>query len=358
MNKSQLSSHPGAPDRFFASYSLPGSEKITTILQADPHPRQVDIRQLENRRGFVVAAFPDQLKMPDLFIEADTIIEHPPLSSAPDTLQAYGNNYTGMEPVDKSTYLKLIEQTVAKLKKGPMKKVVLSRTIAHPVSSGFDPAILFNALTVKYPDAFVYFFNLPGYGSWIGATPEVLLHHAGGRISTSSLAGTKKKEAIPILWTEKELEEQEMVSGFIEERFRQFGVEELEIRGPESRSAGSFAHLHTTFTINDTALKGQLGNFLTDLHPTPAVCGLPREEALHYIHTAEQHDRQYYTGFLGPVGINDTTRLFVNLRCLQVLNDRLLLYVGGGITASSVAEDEWEETCMKAGTMLNVIKHL
>jgi isochorismate synthase len=80
--------------------------------------------------------------------------------------------------------------------------------------------------------------------------------------------------------------------------------------------------------------------------------------ALDFIRRTEAHSREYYTGFLGPVGLDDHMQLYVNLRCMKVLKDRLILYVGGGITHDSIAEDEWEETEIKADTLLSVLRNL
>jgi isochorismate synthase len=85
---------------------------------------------------------------------------------------------------------------------------------------------------------------------------------------------------------------------------------------------------------------------------------MPRKESLKLIRMLEKHNREYYAGFLGPVGINNQLTLFVNLRCMKVLADRLALFVGGGITADSVPEEEWMETEIKAETLLTVIRQI
>jgi isochorismate synthase len=103
-------------------------------------------------------------------------------------------------------------------------------------------------------------------------------------------------------------------------------------------------------------LGNRLGDFLQTIHPTPSVGGLPKKEAFEFISTHEKHDRGYYTGFLGPLNIENKSQLFVNLRCMQLFEKEFVLYSGAGITAASVAEREWEETDNKMMTMLNVMK--
>jgi isochorismate synthase len=79
---------------------------------------------------------------------------------------------------------------------------------------------------------------------------------------------------------------------------------------------------------------------------------------MNYLLETEKHNRSYYSGYLGPVNLDERMLLFVNLRCMQVLADKLVLYVGAGITSESVAEDEWDETEIKADTLLSVIYNI
>ena len=53
--------------------------------------------------------------------------------------------------------------------------------------------------------------------------------------------------------------------------------------------------------------------------------------------------------------INRFTELFVNLRCMQLVKDQALIYVGGGITAGSDPENEWDETVLKSKTMSSIL---
>ena len=92
-----------------------------------------------------------------------------------------------------------------------------------------------------------------------------------------------------------------------------------------------------------------------NLHPSPAICGMPTEKARHLITEIENHDRAFYTGYFGPIS-NERTDLYVNLRCMQWHKDYLEIYVGGGITAESDPEKEWQETCDKMQTMLQLLQ--
>ncbi|NJM80882.1 MAG: hypothetical protein HC854_17015 [Flavobacterium sp.] len=97
-------------------------------------------------------------------------------------------------------------------------------------------------------------------------------------------------------------------------------------------------------------------NLLNTLHPTPAVCGLPKDKALQYILENENYDRKFYTGFLGEFNTKDTSNLFVNLRCMEIDTTTVNLYVGCGITSGSDPKKEYIETQNKLGTMLKILK--
>ena len=131
------------------------------------------------------------------------------------------------------------------------------------------------------------------------------------------------------------------------------GCQNIETGDTRTIEAGSVQHLKTTISaqLNST---DQLFTLVSELHPTPAVGGLPKNAAIELILDKESYDRKYYTGFLGPVTKN-LSQLFVNLRCLEVLGDSVCLYVGAGITAASDPEAEWEETKLKAQTLLSVL---
>ncbi len=94
---------------------------------------------------------------------------------------------------------------------------------------------------------------------------------------------------------------------------------------------------------------------MKQLHPTPAVCGVPKEKGYEVIQEIEAYNRAYYTGFLGPWNLDAKLDLFVNLRCLQYFTDHAVLYAGGGITSASDAEKEWQETENKMRSITRIL---
>ncbi|MDX9881232.1 MAG: chorismate-binding protein [Prolixibacteraceae bacterium] len=256
----------------------------------------------------------------------------------------------------KEEYLCSIEDTISEIKNGTLSKVIISRRI--PVSrNGDSPGEIFLKLKSQAPNAFCYIVNLPIAGTWMGATPEILLRSEEDSYETVSLAGTQPRRTdTDYSWHTKDIEEQAFVSRYMLDVFHRFGIDRYKTKGPDTMESGKVAHLSTSFYFQAEKISHCLGDFIAELHPTPAVCGLPKDVADEFIRLHEKHHRKYYTGYLGHWRLNNEVRLFVNLRCMEILSEQFVLYVGGGITAKSVPEQEWEETIQKARTLLSALQ--
>ena len=196
----------------------------------------------------------------------------------------------------------------------------------------------------------------------MGATPEVLISVDRQKtFKTVALAGTQKREInkpiSEIAWTQKEIEEQAMVSRYIINCFKRIRLREFEEKGPKTIAAGNLLHLKTSYEVDMSATNfPQLGTVMLDLlHPTSAVAGMPKETAYAFIKAYEPFDREFFSGYLGPVNVEEKTDLFVNLRCMQLLRQQAILYAGAGVTEDSNPEKEWQETDIKFNTLLNVL---
>lgn len=237
------------------------------------------------------------------------------------------------------------------------RKAVLSRVKIEKKPVDFDPASFYFRLIDSYPNTFCHLIHMPGNGTWTGSSPETLLRTDGKNAITVSLAGTRKvqERGFAAEWGDKEKEEQQIVTDYITEVLGKNGIEVFSKGEPEEQTAGNLAHLSTVFQFESGLLKGKTGNFLDELHPSPAVCGSPKDRALELILSTEKHNREYYSGFCGFKANPENLDLFVNLRCMKILPDKLALYAGGGLTASSCPEDEWMETEIKTKTLLSLL---
>jgi isochorismate synthase len=234
-----------------------------------------------------------------------------------------------------------------------VEKGVFSRVKAFPFEGekAFD---LFQVLEKTYPSAFCYLISSKEFGTWIGATPELLMNQQGMVCKTVALAGTHGENEEHD-WTPKELEEHAFVVDAIGETLERNECVKIEAEGPYIVNAGPVQHLKTDFKALLT--RPNAWSIAMDLHPTPAVCGTPRRNAMEAIATREMHDRALYTGFIGYFE-EGNTNLFVNLRCAQLMKDKAFLYVGGGFTVDSIPDLEWEETEHKAETLIRAMKQV
>lgn len=243
-----------------------------------------------------------------------------------------------------------------------MEKVVLSRSSTTPLPEAFTLHKAFEKMASAYPNTFVSLVAIPGVGTWLGASPEILVSVDQQQVfKTVALAGTQPAcedgSTANAIWRQKEIEEQGMVERYILSCFKKLRLREYTEVGPRTVIAGNLMHLRTDFKVDlkevDFPTLGT--DMLRLLHPTSAVCGLPKEPALRFILDHEGYNRSYYSGFLGPVNSEAGTHLFVNLRCMQLLQHEAVLYAGAGITGESSPEKEWHETQHKLQTMFKIL---
>ncbi len=257
--------------------------------------------------------------------------------------------------VDKDDYIDRLNETIELVKtESKTEKIVLSRSYFKPVDQFENFGPFFSRLMDAYPRSFVYLLNHPDFGTWCGASPELLFSSNNGDGSTVALASTRKLEAFSdedVVWNEKEIVEQHLVEKYIEEKLQEKNCRYTK-KGPETILTGRLAHICSWYEF--PIPKKEQFEFVKELHPTPAICGLPKKEAFRHLKKLENYDREYYSGFLGPMG-EEGTHLFVNLRCFKVFSNGLNLYAGGGITRDSVPELEWTETCNKLDSILRLL---
>jgi len=252
--------------------------------------------------------------------------------------------------LSKDDYLFECDRFKADFERFGITKAILSRV--KQVGRGWKSlGNVFTDLVSNYGDrAFVYLVSSNHFGTWMGATPEILIRGDERSLESMSLAGTKLSAST--VWTNKEKEEQQLVTDFVKEQILLSNPSNFIESPVETVSTGAVYHLCTRFSFSLSQL--HWGVLMNSLHPTPAVCGLPRDQALSLIAKHEKHNRGLYTGLIGYKG-SERLDVFVNLRCMEVRDTNFLLHIGGGITKRSVPEKEWEETENKANTLVRVL---
>ncbi|MFQ3577301.1 MAG: chorismate-binding protein, partial [Cytophagales bacterium] len=250
-------------------------------------------------------------------------------------------------------YVSIVEKAKGLLNEDDFLKIVLARKKSINLSDDFDVWDTFLKVAKEMPNHFVSLHYTPKFGLWLGASPETLISVEGDIFRTVALAGSQAyKEGMltqNATWTQKEIEEQALVSRYIIDCFKKIRLREYQDIGPKTVIAGNLMHLKTEFWVNMKEVNfPQLGTvMLRLLHPTSAVCGMPKEKAIEFISQNENFDRKLYSGYLGPVNLEGNSRIFVNLRCTEIINNIAVLYAGAGITTGSDPEKEFLETEMK-----------
>ncbi|PBJ14303.1 chorismate-binding protein [Flavobacterium sp. ACN6] len=336
----------------FVLYSKPNTTDLVGILQQNNNLYNVSDY---SEKGFIFASFDEK----QLILIPENESEFITAEKETTSFEAIEIDDLSFDPEAKFQYEYLVAQGIQAIKNEEFKKVVLSRSEEVPLSE-FDFLETFQHLVQLYPATFCYCFFHPKIGLWMGATPEKLLKANGNVFETMALAGTQKDNLqTEIVWQQKEKDEQQYVTDFIVKRLREFAASVV-VSEPYSLKAGSIWHIKTDISgvLNDNST---LEEVVDTLHPTPAVCGLPKKKAKAFIIEKENYDRTFYTGFLGELnmsfsGTNASSDLFVNLRSMQIQENKAILYMGCGVTKESIPEKEWEESVNKSMTMKRVLK--
>lgn len=259
-----------------------------------------------------------------------------------------GTEQTPPPAMSRPAFESAVRKTQERCRAGELEKAVLSRSIDLDIAAKDAPQLFIEALH-RRSEAMVSLVSTPEHGLWLGASPERLILAENDVIQVDALAGTlpiSKAPADPSEWGEKERHEQNVVTRTIAGTFIDLGAPSISLYGPEVMHTGDVAHLCTRITA--TVGGRSVGDVVLALHPTPAVCGVPLEQARHAIRELEGRERELYAGFWGPWSADGRMELFVNIRCMRLFREKAQLHVGAGITAGSVAEQEWEETEQKA----------
>ncbi|MBB1194869.1 isochorismate synthase [Flavobacterium sp. SOK18b] len=349
----------------FVLYRKPNQKEITAYLQQEDTLFSVNDF---TEKGFVMSSFDGA----NTFYIPEEKAKKIQWKCQESFIENVDKSVPFFESKEKEAFVSLVSKGVQAVNNKEFEKVVLSRNeiIAVENTSIFE---IYESLVYSYPTAFVYCFYHPKIGTWLGATPELLLNVKEDVFNTISLAGTQKDVGAPtVFWQNKEIEEQQFVTDFIVSKLKN-ELEAVTVSKPYSIQAGSLWHIRTDISGRITPVTS-FEKIIQVLHPTPAVCGLPKESSKKFILENETYDRQFYTGFLGELNCDvdsgqQNADLYVNLRCMQIKANeqdmvnkqnlkQVVLYMGCGVTKDSIPEKEWEESVNKSMTMKKVLQSL
>ena len=281
------------------------------MVQTEGEPEELlSVFGLSENTGFVMAPFAPDKKHPVLVLHPDQSGDIMPdrlleetdglprqVAELIDKVLSSPPQKERVTPGKRKHYAIDFANFHAHIEAGEFAKVVLARCSREKNDGGLSPLQLFVKACNEYPRLFVALVSSHRCGTWLMATPEVLLEGDGKEWCTMSLAGTMKLSQQQLSfddppakgrhddremgWNVKNIQEQRFVSTYITESLEQVATD-IEEKGPYTMRAGDLVHLRSdfTFTMPD---KSKVGELLHVLYPTPAVCGLPKEEARDFI---------------------------------------------------------------------------
>jgi len=263
------------------------------------------------------------------------------------------------EEAARAEWTESVRRILSAIDAGEVRKVVLARQLVVEAGAPFDRLAILDRLRRGHPSCFTY-----AAGGFVGASPELLVRRRGDDVASCPMAGTVQRGATPeedealtatLRRSVKEAEEHRLLVEAVVSALAPVCVGPPEAGEPDVVRFPTVAHLATRVSgvlrepaPSALALAGLL-------HPTPAVGGLPRVEALAAIAALEEFDRGLYAGPVGWVDANGDGEWAVALRGAQLDGRRARLAAGAGIVAGSDPEAEWAETEAKLRPMLAAV---
>lgn len=262
-------------------------------------------------------------------------------------------------------WIETIERAKDQIYAGTFSKVVLARELVLRPEEPIQDTFILNKLRHQYPDCYSFLIRHSKDASFIGSTPERLASFQGNFVLTEGLAGSisRGKNASEdvmleheLLTSEKDIHEQSIVLEAIKHRLEPFSKEINHPEAPSIKKLSNVQHLYTPIraSMKDGVSRTEV---LKSLHPTPAVGGFPRQEAVDFIRKHENFDRGWYAAPLGWINANGNSEFVVAIRSGLIKKEEVRFFAGCGIVQNSDPEKEWEETNMKFIPMLSALNY-
>ncbi len=255
-----------------------------------------------------------------------------------------------------------VDGVVNELTNGPLKKVVLARELRLVFNNQVKAEAVLENLYKQQPASFIFAFESNG-DCFIGASPERLVKKKGSEVYSTCLAGsisrgrTEEEDQIlgqALLNDQKNLIEHGFVVEMIKQALEESCEEIILPDKPQLMKMSDIQHLYTP-VIGKCEEKSSLLLLVEKLHPTPALGGLPKQEAVEKIRQVEELDRGFYAAPLGWVDYKQNGEFAVSIRSGLIQGTEVSLFAGCGVVADSNSESEYQETSLKFRPMLRAL---
>ncbi|KGR73611.1 isochorismate synthase [Ureibacillus manganicus] len=263
---------------------------------------------------------------------------------------------------NKEQYLESVQMVANLIQNKQAEKVVIARSLQMKFEDELTSPQILSHVINEQPES--YLFGLERNGLlFFGASPERLVKVNNGHAYSSCVAGSVKRgktaEQDQVLGQDllndaKNLGEHQYVVDMIADTFSKNCIQHKVAKKPRLLKIRDIQHLFTP--IEGTLLPNKsILQLVKDLHPTPALGGVPRQDALTIIRNAESMNRGLYAAPLGWIDAEGNGEFAVAIRSASLVDNKAILYAGGGIVAESEANSEYEETLVKFRPMLRAL---
>jgi isochorismate synthase len=269
-----------------------------------------------------------------------------------------GDASADAETDSRRDWTRRVQLALSRIASGEVSKLVLARRFSVRVGAPISVPGTLKALSETHTESTRFALRM-GAATFVGASPERLMKKHGENFSTEALAGTFRRGqsdfAAELLRSPKEHEEHRPVLSAILERLAPFAERVEYPASPELRELPQLMHLRTP-------IEGRLRtavhvlDLVRALHPTPAVGGVPTNEALEWIARQEAHERGWYAGPVGWFDAAGDGEFVVALRSGVIEGSTLTAYAGAGIVHGSDPASEYAETELKFTAILHALR--
>ncbi len=263
---------------------------------------------------------------------------------------------------EREIWLAHVARAVEAVRAGTLRKVVLARTVRYPGCRP-DPVAALAHLRQRYVGSYCFLFEPRAGHAFFGASPETLAEVENGALRTMALAGSARRGATPeddaaqaesLLRSVKDRHEHALVAEAIVQAVQPLSVSVHVEPTPHVLRLPNIQHLHTPITAHLRPTV-DVWDVLAQLHPTPAVGGLPRRAALALMQQLEPFARGWYAAPFGVANAAGEGHFAVAIRSALATPEGVTLFAGAGIVADSEPQREWEETALKLRPLLEAI---
>jgi menaquinone-specific isochorismate synthase len=270
-------------------------------------------------------------------------------------------NSSGDTPKDKKKWKQLVEEALQRISENNIEKVVLSRKVELLLSGELDFNSIIGKLRNNYPGCYIFIYHR-GKSSFFGASPEMLAEFSDGNIVIDALAGSaprgkteEEDSAIEkeLLADSKNLHEHDIVADHIKRALSGTAENIATEKQYSIKKLANIQHIWSRISAKLVS-NGSMMNLLKELYPTPAICGFPKDTALHVIKKSEGYRRGMYSGIIGWFNLDENGEFVVALRSALAVNNKVTAFAGNGIVADSNPETEYKETELKLKTILSL----